>query len=401
MTKATKVWMTIAIVSMVVSPIIGIVGLFVLGSLFSGFTSSGRVETYHKPAEIFSMYNTIFTDSDGSIYYTYGSSLSSLRKMDADGNVSVVSLPNCDNNRWLEDIGANDQYVYTSSTKSGTYLECKVTLMDHQFNEIKTIEPEHCVEAIEIYDGYMYCLFDSYRVEGEGNFRSGIEKYSLTTYERTLVAEEIHDNDIVRDGETMIYFHHRGPNYAYKDLRIVSRGIFESFDKYFYCYHQEYGKIEGIKVNDDFRITYGNKSFKTPLNYEHYKMCDYVYIKGDILLFVVREIVDNPDCPKYADDCICRHGKSTLMRFDLKNETYLESTEYDEQTVVLDFDENGAYYYYDGGLYDHGTLFAKCEPINTVGKTKVSEYDYLDYDYDYYPVIYYQGHFYGFKIISE
>ena len=171
MTRATKTWMTIAIISMVVSPILGIVGLFAVGSLISGINSLGHNKIYHKPVEICSMFNTVFTDSDGAIYYTNGSALSSLRKMDVDGNLSLVSLPNCGNNRWMNDIGANDQYIYTSSTKSGTYLECKITLMDHQFNEIKTIEPEHCVDAIEISNGYMYCLFDSYRIEGEGNYK--------------------------------------------------------------------------------------------------------------------------------------------------------------------------------------------------------------------------------------
>lgn len=394
MNKAAKTWMTIAIVSMVVSPILGIVGLFGFGFLGSQIASLARAKTYHKPAEMYPGYSIVFDDADHNVYCrTNTSAVGKLRKFDENGNLVTVDLEN-DSNRWLNDLCVDDDYIYITSVKAPkANEESRIVIFNKKLEKIKTIELEHGLENIEVCNGYLYCVYNSYYVLNEGIEHLGLEKYSLETFERTVLTEELENNTVFKDGDSVLFFEKPSPTSGSHDLFVVDKGEFWSLEYHAFSYHKDYGKIDLAIVKDQLRFSYQDSVSYFPNPYEKSHFYRYNYIKDNYLIFGIREELNNNECVPKATDCICRYGRSSILRFDLSTRTFIEPIEYQEHTVLVNYDFDGAYYYYDGGVYDHDTLLRECKKIEPKGKISTSSS--YEYDYDWYPIVYFKGEFYG------
>ena len=122
------------------------------------------------------------------------------------------------------------------------------------------------------------------------------------------------------------------------------------------------------------------------------------YLLDNVALFAAFEEIPNKECgAKDSYTCICRYGKSYLFSYDFLVDELNLLGEFSEGTFLIDYDLEGAKYYYDGGLYINGVLHRECMKIEPGEPEKVRGNDHFlknEGKIDYY-LCYLDGEFYG------
>ena len=97
------------------------------------------------------------------------------------------------------------------------------------------------------------------------------------------------------------------------------------------------------------------------------------------------------------DNCFCGFKKSYLYIYDLKTNELTLIKEFGNRTFLIDYDLDGAKYYYNGCLYVNDALYRECEKIESYELEEIGAFDSFgvsDARLNYY-ISYYNGEFYG------
>lgn len=355
-----------------------IIPIITLSSCYGLF---GKVVTYHKPCAVWKQATDVFKSNDGTVYAFYDWYAWSVFNGNERANDCYYD------NRNIHGFASNKDNLFISTTKRGGSLnDCSIVAFDKDMNVIKQIKSGEYIGRLAATDNSLYCLCgfeDDYY----------LKKYSLDTFQEITIGD-IKRKGILEDEGTVIYLS------EYHDLFIADSGkhFHGSIDK-FDCWDSAYGLIEGQINNSTLKISIDNEICSLMLPYNKTLLYNNVYIQNGYLVFAIREYIEDDDCPLGAEDvCFCHFGRSSLLRFDLLDKDFLEPIEYNHQSILIDYDFDGAQYYYNGALYDKGIKKRDCRNIAIHGTKKMIEGDEIGFaenSDEVLKLIYHDGDFYG------
>lgn len=351
-----------------------------LTSLCTG--CSEETFTYHKPCVVWKQPTSLFESFDDTIYAYYDSNLWSAFK--SNQKVENCFYKNLNERRSINSMASNEDTCFLSTSDYGSIKNCKIEILDKSMQVQKEINSTDYIKRLVYKDNNLYCLCGY-------NENCFIKKYLLNTNEEIYLGD-IKRKDVFKDGDVSLYL-----NQFYDLVSVEMLTRFNGSTAGFDCWDMNVGFIEcqiesnRIKINKENVTEYLNLPYDSALFY------NYSYIEGDHLLFAIREYVNNDDCPPRNNDCFCHFGRSTLFKYDLKRNCIIESIEFKEKTILIDYDYNGAQYYYNGALYDHEIKIRNCRKVEITGTVKInkSEWMYVPQNDEILKIIFYKNSFYG------
>lgn len=354
-----------------------IVSIITLSSCYGLF---GKVVTYHKPCAVWKQATDVFKSNDGTVYAFYDWYAWSVFNGDERANDCYY------NNRNIHGFTSNKDNLFISTTKRGYLTDCSIEVFDKSMSVVKQIKSDEYIGRLTATDDNLYCLCgfeDDYY----------LKKYSLNTFQETVVGA-INRKGILEDEDTVIYLS------EYHDLFIADSGKhFHGSKDEFDCWDSAYGLIEGQINNSTLKISIDNEICSIALPYNKTLLYNNVYIQNGYLVFAIREYIEDDDCPLGAEDvCFCHFGRSSLLRFDLLDKDFLDPIEYSHQSILIDYDFDGAQYYYNSALYDKEIKKRDCRNIAIHGTKKMIEGDKINFvenSDEVLKLIYHDGDFYG------
>ena len=339
-------------------------------SFFSEFK-----ETFHKPEIVDGPFNTSFFDAHGNQFFFYGGWL---YECNANGKCERYKIK-FDENYELDDsihfVDDNFLYFYVTPIGKSVPGVDKIVIMTKQFEEVTSIYLDDDVRDMVVINGYLYyCYFD--RLDNY-NHNIGLAKINLNTFEKTLISGKC-ENGCVYNDQVPLFLQ------LYLDkchIIVLDDNLFYSTGLSFTCYDSNFGTISSTINEETLIIEYQSGLYSFQLPYKKSSFYDYVYVKGDSIIFAIREYIDNSDCvPTWATRCICHYGRSSLYKFDLKTNDLKTTCEYDTGTVLIDYDETSSSYYCDGRLFRHGLFANECHKIIPEEEITIINNDYFHHD---------------------
>ena len=347
----------------------------------------------HRPA-VLNQVEDVFADENGRVYYLQNGFLWYFDKSDnktphlfdrTDGNGELLN-----SNGLIRD----DNYFYYifDDGNRGGQTNYWIKIYDRKFDLQDTvILPDDmfvwgkCIREQKIY----YVLKTRY-VD-----KCDLFCYDIQTKVTRLIKENIETNTTIEDGEIKL-FCDRSYN-----LQTLSKKTLLNYwwDQELKISHKYYENVVDIWLN--------NKGICAQINGEQYffdkdrdfnTLCVNAFLIDNKVVFGAYDYIENKDCGNYSGSyCICNQGKSFLYVLDLDTKELNLTDEYEVGTYLIDYDLDGAKYYYDGGLYINNVFYRECEKIEP-GPIEIkrgegyfrSEERKIDYD-----VSYLSGEFYG------
>ena len=340
----------------------------------------GKVVTYHKPCGVWKQAIDAFKSNDGKVYAFYDWVDWSIFKGEERANDCYYQ------NRYINGFSSNERNLFISTSKIGSISDCSIEIFDKDMNVLKQISSDDYISHLAVSDDSLYCLCGY-----DNNYF--LKKYSLDNYQEVTIGD-IRKKEILKDKESILYFS------ECCDLFFVdSEKHFHGSRKEFDCWDLKYGLIECQINNDTLIVSIGDEIYSLVVPYGKTLLYNNVYIKNGYLVFAIREYIDNNDCPPGAEDvCFCHFGRSSVIRFDLLHKKFLESIEYSHQSILIDYDFDGAQYYYNGALYDKENKIRDCKNIAIHGTKKMNEVDTMGFvrnSDEILKLLYYENEFYG------
>ena len=345
-------------------------------------------ETFHKPCVVIGGHSLMFEDNNQNAYSFH---LSEIERCNEKKQPTSFFPKNNFQNFHVNSVCLNDDYIFATISKTRSVKNCMIVVFDKSMEEIKRIASDFYIRLISVYDNYLYCVYDS---SPANDCNYVLAKYSLWTFERTIINDNVLPGNVYYDGDVTIFL-----DGGYNSMNYYVSGLhFDNEECYFGGgWFRSWTGIIDVQVDNNLlTINYAgiNKTLILPFDNSHlmYKS----YIKDNLLILGVEETINNEECVPNCP-CVCKQGRSTLIRYDLKNESFLELINYGKGTFLIDFDRDGAYYYFDGGFYNHENLVRACQKLEPNGQVTVrnKDYDYLHVKKDIFYIEYYNGKFYG------
>ena len=263
--------------------------------------------------------------------------------------------------------------------------------MDKNLHIIGFIYTNDWIRNIFVANNYLYFSYEYIEVDNnDNNHFFGLAKYDLSTFEKEVLLNKMDINTCFTDGLVNLFFQ---SNQVYYELMDVDSGFFYTRLRecsWFKCYANGYGNVLFKKNENNIVISVLDKDYYFTLPYKKALIYPHVRLQNEHLLFAVSEFINNEHCvPRSADRCICHFGHSSLIKFDFVNGVFTTICNYKSGTVLNDFDENGANYYYDGGLFNNDNLVTECPLIEPNGEVTIygddysrhgGNYWYIDFD---------------------
>ena len=339
-----------------------------------------HIEVFHKPEIVDGPFDTFFADEKGNTYFYYESRLykcNSKEKCERanvsfDENYELVDKCHC--------IGNDFWYFYVTLIEKKVSGIDRIVITDKDFKIVDYILTDDTIRDMVVWNGYLYYCYDYWDASEEPNheYCVGLSKIDLSTLKKTVIHEKCVNGNVYHDEETSIFLqlypveHH---------IMVVGENYFCSSYSEFICFQNDYGTISSRINGDLLYVEYQNKSLSFSLPFKKTRFYDYVYARNNSLIFAVNEYIKNEQCvPTWAEKCICHYGRSLLYKFDLNSGCLSMICEYESGTVLVDYDENGSSYYFDGGLYFHGRLVNECHKITPEEEIAIKNNDYFHHD---------------------
>lgn len=342
----------------------------------------GPMATYHKPVMVCTQPARIISDGKNVYEWDFGGRW--LTKINEKQVANRFYYPNLRNKRDINCIDTFGETFVFSTSQDSSINDCKIIALDKNMRLQKQVDSVDYIKSLVCFNNSIYCLC------GWDDFF--IKKYSIDSFEETHLCEKIETKQMFQDGEVRLYVN------QLCDLCVVGANTrYTCSDEAIDCWHNDYGVIECL-INDNRLCVIQNGEEKVfSLPFEDQFFYNYAYIDGNYLIAAVREYVENDQCPPLVKRCFCHFGRSSILRYDLKKQTFLEPINYENQTILIDYDFDGAQYYFDGALYDHNIKTRDCQKIEIKGtiKISISEWLYVPKDDERLWLLYYKTIFNG------
>lgn len=359
----------------------------------------------HRPA-VLNQVEDVFKDENGRVYYLANDFL---WYFDVSDNKTPHLFDRTDENgNWLNPEGLirdnNYFYYFLDDGGSGGHNNDWIKIYDKSFNLFDTIIfPDDmyiygkCATADKIY----YVLSEQNRLTDDKKDvipgRRSLYSYDALTKETKLIFEDIKRNTAVEDNGVRLFYSN--------DYRLQTISEKTCLDNWWDNEKKE--SVTHWSFADLVDFYFENNCICTTINGTKYsfeidkrinRLCSNVFLIENKVVFGAYDYIENKDCGNYRNHyCICNQGKSFLYLLDLDTKQLNLMDEYEAGTFLIDYDLDGAKYYYDGGLYINNVFYRECEkiepgPIEIKRGESYFDIDERKLDYD---VSYFDGEFYG------
>ena len=284
---------------------------------------------------------------------------------------------------------SNSDYLFVALSSFDQYTYPLIQIYDALFVLQKTIYCKSNTEITGIVcdDNYLYFLE---RIK-DSTVKS-LVKYNIKTNEQSVLATF---------SETSVSFESDGTHlycYGYSLMKDESKTTlaYKSVDNQRIWFFKD----KEIRLfNNNIEITNDGTKYVFKNNYGFNNLYQKKYLINSKLIFAAYRDVKNDECGSLANTnskCICGMKESYLFSFDVENNQLQLIESYPVGTFLIDYDNQGAEYYYDGGLYVNGVLLRDCEEIGPGELVKVSNlYQFRESETKEFVISYINGDFYG------
>ena len=390
MTKKQKRITIFFILLGLLPPLIIVGGLVTYIIIFNTFFT--YKETFHKPCSIYNGNSSCtFADNNGSVYCFLENKIQKLHI----GKNPTGFFPKETSGIYgfqVNDVCVNEKYIFATTSKLTSTLDCQIVIFDKNMKEIERINSEHYIKSITASNDCLYCAFDFIGSNSEHDNHIGLAKYSLSTLEKTIISDNIDSNTIYYDNSTLLYLSGKS---TFTKLYSNNDAVFYTHISYPLLIFHPLAEIIEFNVEDSLiSFKYQNHIYYHDFPYRKNHILNRIRVINNTLILGIEETLEGNGCvPEHK--CICQTGKTTLVRFDLMSNSFLEDVEYPAGTFLIDYDNDGGMYYYDGGLYNHDTLIRNCDTLQIKDKVVVKNKEYFSVKSDNHYIEYYNGQFYG------
>ena len=347
----------------------------------------------HRPA-VLNRTSDIFEDANGKIYCVQGDWL---YYFDESDNKTPHLFDRTDGNgEWLNPHGLirDDNYFYYffEDGNSGGQTNYWIKIFNHKFELQETVilPDDMFVWGKCVVEGKVYYVLKTGYID-----KLDMYCYDTQTKETRLIFENIETDTRVIDGENELYYNRK------YNIQTLTPKV-----KLDYWWDDKLDNSH-LFFEDTFDLYFDNKSIYLTINGEKYtfekdrnfnEFCSKATLVDNKVIFATYDYIKNKKCGNYSDYyCICNQGKSFLYVLDLDTKELNLMDEYEAGTFLIDYDLEGAKYYYDGGLYINNVFYRECEKIEP-GPIEIKRgegyFRFEERKLDY-GVSYYKGEFYG------
>ena len=335
----------------------------------------------------------VFEDSEGHVYYSW------LRSYDSDSlyKVKDIKMVDDDGDRLnLDEVVFDDNYICVTrddgnKNQNETYY---VFIYDKSFDLIERLDmpDDYYIGAVKLINGKLYYVLR----EGETKDRT-LFRYSIETKETKTIKEHIEKNTQIID-EDITFYYNRNYNIDYLEEKTPLDRWYENTENGQIKHYLFADKVDVSFIDKEYRIVANGELFTFDKKDSANTFCSNAFLIDNKLIFATYEKLPRYKCgsDQYGY-CICRQGKSFLYCFDLETKSLILMKEYMEGTFLVDYDLEGAKYYYNGGLYINNVFHRECERIEP-GKVEIKKgesYFRSGEEKLNYSIAFYKGEFYG------
>ena len=384
-------------IAVILTPFLLLLVLYLL--LVIGFNWPYRI---HRQA-VLEQTHDVFKDENGTVYFVRNDCL--YRFDEGDNKKRVFVDAKDENGDHLNKRGVirdnNYFYYFLDDGNRGGQVNYRINVYDKGFNLTNTII---LPDDLYVYgkctaDGKVYYLLsepnqwtEGYKEKIEG--KKFLYRYDPTTQENILLMEDVKKSTAIDDNGIKIYC-----NRSYH-LQVVSeKASLDSWSEDSGKSHKYFADVIDIWFdNNNIYAKIGEEDYSFKKDNQFNKFCSKAFLIDNKVVFATYNYIKNKDCGSLDGYyCICKQGKAFLYQLDLNTKELTLTNEYEAGTFLIDYDLEGAKYYYDGGLYINNVFYRGCEKIEPGPiETKRGEGYFRDGEHklDYY-VSYLDGEFYG------
>lgn len=335
----------------------------------------------------------VFEDSEGHVYY------GGLRSYDSDSlfKIKDIKMVDDDGDRLnLDEVVFDDNYICVTrddgnKNQNETYY---VFIYDKSFDLIERLDmpDDYYIGAVKLINGKLYYVLR----EGETKDRT-LFRYSIETKETKTIKEHIEKNTQIID-EDITFYYNRNNNIDYLEEKTPLDRCTEKTENGHIKHYLFADKVDVSFIDKEYRIVANGELFTFDKKESANTFCSNAFLIDNKLIFATYEKLPGDKCgsDQYGY-CICRQGKSFLYCFDLETKSLILMKEYVEGTFLVDYDLEGAKYYYNGGLYIYNVFHRECERIEP-GEVEIKKgegYFRSGEEKLNYSIAFYKGEFYG------
>lgn len=357
----------------------------------------------HRPA-VLNQTSDVFKDENGIVYFVQNDFL--FYYNNDDNKTPHLFNRKKDNGDWLNPRGLvrdnNYFYYFLDDGGNGGQTNYCLRIYDKQFELIETIifPDDMYIFGKCTANGLLYYVLSEKNTLTEDSKdvipgKRSLYSYDASTKETKLVFEDIKKNTSVEDNGVSLFY-----NNSYH-LQVISEktSLDNWWDKEKRVSHRYFGDLFDFYLyNGNINATIHGEDYSFEVDKRIDTLCSNAFLIDNKVVFGAYNYVENKKCGNYSGYyCICNQGEVFLYKLDLDTKELEIMGEYEKGTFLIDYDLDGAKYYFDGGLYINNEFYRECEKIEP-GPIEIkrgesyfrSEERKLDYD-----VSYLNGEFYG------
>lgn len=336
--------------------------------------------------------NTIFEDSEGHVYH-------GLTSYDSDSLYKTKDIKMLDddgNSLNLRKTIFDDNYicVVRDDGHRNNAWNCYVFIYNKSFDFIERLNmpDDYLIDEAKLVNGHLYYTLREVETGDETLF-----KYSVSTKETKTIKEHIEINTHIID-EDINFYYNRSYNIDFLEEKTPLDRWYEKTENDYIKHYLFADKVDVSFIDKEYRIVANGDLLTFDKKDSANTFCDNVFLIDNKLIFATYEKLPRNKCgsDQYGY-CICRQGKSFLYCFYLETKSLILMKEYVEGTFLVDYDLEGAKYYYDGELYINNVFHRECERIEP-GEVEIKKgegYFRSGEEKLNYSIAFYKGEFYG------
>ena len=355
------------------------------------FTLSNWVYYVHKPTVPIQQ-EYLFKDNSDNIYYFSFGEIKQIYET-SKSRFAQNFYNKFDDNVDIHFAVSSEDYLYIALKNWNTY-ESKSSFLkiDKDFNIVKIWDfsflDSRVISMVEC-DDLIYALFET---KSNGHFLYMVDFENDNFFQ---VKNNVDSFDVFEDNDIKINIclnEKYGSGYMSifdKKMKLSQYGNTLYFDEKIF-----------LEVSDktlNFNVNGASYSFDKRDN--EIGLYKNAYLIDNKIIFATLELFEDDSCgygPGKPSYCICSYGKSFLYSFDIETKELTLLEQFKEKTFLVDYDLDGAKYYYDGKLYINGSYYRDCETIKEGEKEDHTGSSYFERsEIRYYYISFYEGEFYG------
>lgn len=371
--------------------IINLMGLVFLS--FSTLSCSLFKKYQHKRCALYQT-DVLFEDSNNVPYFEVGTASIFLCKYSSqkpDCRYEYVNIYDGKERLNYDFSDSNDDCFFVCLSKNS--YSCKtnhksqiIKTYDKEFSEISTLRFEDYQRVRDVCAGdkYLYiCLRDT-RSNVDSLFR-----YDYMNNSMVLIAGDVADGNTYNGEDINLYL--KTYDYWNNDRCI---GKYTDKTRLLGSKNNYFTNSIGVRLSDNHVVINSNgttKAFNKEFPFtDFYKK---VYLIDNQLIFGAYKYEPSDLCVSNTIAlCECSIRESYLYKYDILNNNLSLINSYESGSFLIDYDLDGAAYYYNGGLYVNNVLQKECEKIEP---KELTNSDNPTTDEDDWHLSYYKGNFYG------